>query len=78
MVKSVFFFFAGFVSVEVESSPVPCVVSDEVTSIACGADFTVWLSSTEGASILYGFLNLLFFFLCCCFFFLPLNGFAQL
>ncbi|KAF2552565.1 hypothetical protein F2Q68_00035456 [Brassica cretica] len=42
----------GFVSVEVESSPVPCVVSDEVTSIACGADFTVWLSSTEGASIL--------------------------
>ncbi|KAH0868788.1 hypothetical protein HID58_075810 [Brassica napus] len=30
----------GFVSVEVESSPVPCVVSDEVTSIACGADFT--------------------------------------
>lgn len=46
--------FAGFVSVEVESSPLPCVVSDEVTSIACGADFTVWLSSTEGASILYG------------------------
>ncbi|CAH8391091.1 unnamed protein product [Eruca vesicaria subsp. sativa] len=42
----------GFVPVEVESSPLPCVVSEEVTSIACGADFTVWLSSTEGASIL--------------------------
>ncbi|KAL0694938.1 hypothetical protein Bca4012_062118 [Brassica carinata] len=42
----------GFVSVEVESSPLPCVVSDEVTNIACGAEFTVWLSSTEGASIL--------------------------
>ncbi|XP_023645878.1 protein RCC2 [Capsella rubella] len=42
----------GFVSVEVESSPLPCIVSDEVTNVACGADFTVWLSSTEGASIL--------------------------
>ncbi|AAG12544.1 Unknown Protein [Arabidopsis thaliana] len=42
----------GFVSVEVESTPLPCVVSDEVTNVACGADFTVWLSSTEGASIL--------------------------
>ncbi|CAH8385460.1 unnamed protein product [Eruca vesicaria subsp. sativa] len=44
--------FAGFVSVEVESSPLPCVVSDEVTNVACGAEFTVWLSSTEGATIL--------------------------
>ncbi|XP_033129315.1 protein RCC2-like [Brassica rapa] len=42
----------GFVSVEVESSPLPCVVSDEVTNIACGAEFTVWLSSTEGSTIL--------------------------
>ncbi|ESQ34808.1 hypothetical protein EUTSA_v10007331mg [Eutrema salsugineum] len=42
----------GSVKNEVESSPLPCLVSDEVTSIACGSDFTVWLSSTEGASIL--------------------------
>ncbi|KAL0704642.1 hypothetical protein Bca4012_071067 [Brassica carinata] len=33
----------GFVSAEVESSPLPCVVSDQVTDIACGAEFTVWL-----------------------------------
>ncbi|GAV69976.1 RCC1 domain-containing protein [Cephalotus follicularis] len=36
---------------EVESSPVRCLVS-EVKTTACGADFTVWLSSVEGASIL--------------------------
>lgn len=39
--------------VEIESSPVRCLVS-EVKNIACGADFTVWLTSAEGASILYG------------------------
>uniref|UniRef100_A0A6N2LC46 Uncharacterized protein n=1 Tax=Salix viminalis TaxID=40686 RepID=A0A6N2LC46_SALVM len=37
---------------EIESSPVRCLVSD-VKTTACGADFTVWLSSVEGASILY-------------------------
>ncbi|KAH7567168.1 hypothetical protein JRO89_XS07G0026400 [Xanthoceras sorbifolium] len=36
---------------ETEPSPVRCLVS-EVKDIACGADFNVWLSSTEGASIL--------------------------
>ncbi|KAJ0086020.1 hypothetical protein Patl1_09265 [Pistacia atlantica] len=36
---------------EIEASPVRCLVS-EVKSTACGADFTVWLSSVEGASIL--------------------------
>ncbi|KAH9693256.1 regulator of chromosome condensation (RCC1) family protein [Citrus sinensis] len=36
---------------EIEPSPVRCLVS-EVTATACGADFTVWLSSVEGASIL--------------------------
>lgn len=36
---------------EIESSPVRCHVS-EVKNTACGADFTVWLSSVEGASIL--------------------------
>lgn len=44
--------------VEFETSPLPCLVPDEVTHIACGADFTVWLSSTEGASILYAILTL--------------------
>ena len=47
--------------VEIESSPVRCLVSD-VKNTACGADFTVWLSSLEGASILYG-LWILFYFL---------------
>lgn len=37
---------------EVEHSPVRCQVS-EVTTAVCGADFTVWLSSVEGSSILY-------------------------
>ncbi|XVF35992.1 hypothetical protein REPUB_Repub19eG0019800 [Reevesia pubescens] len=36
---------------EIESSPVRCLVS-QVTNTACGAEFTVWLSSVEGASIL--------------------------
>ncbi|XVE94599.1 hypothetical protein REPUB_Repub02eG0022400 [Reevesia pubescens] len=36
---------------ETELSPVSCLVS-QVTNAACGADFTVWLSSVEGASIL--------------------------
>ncbi|XP_076892137.1 uncharacterized protein LOC143543774 [Bidens hawaiensis] len=36
---------------EVEVNPVRCLVS-EVTNVACGADFTVWLTSVEGASIL--------------------------
>ncbi|TXG52114.1 hypothetical protein EZV62_021283 [Acer yangbiense] len=36
---------------EFEPSPVRCHVS-EVKNTACGAEFTVWLSSTEGASIL--------------------------
>ncbi|XP_027149003.1 protein RCC2 homolog [Coffea eugenioides] len=35
---------------EVELSPVRCHVSD-VSNTACGADFTVWLTSVEGASI---------------------------
>ncbi|GJN26139.1 hypothetical protein PR202_gb14047 [Eleusine coracana subsp. coracana] len=36
---------------EIESSPVPCLVA-EATNAVCGADFTVWLSSVEGSSIL--------------------------
>ncbi|KAK8476675.1 hypothetical protein V6N13_120863 [Hibiscus sabdariffa] len=42
---------SGSTKNEVESSPVRCLVS-QVTNVACGAEFTVWLSSTEGASIL--------------------------
>jgi len=42
---------SGSVRNEIESSPVRCLVS-EVKNLACGADFTVWLSSVEGASIL--------------------------
>ena len=34
---------------EVELSPVCCVVS-EVETVACGAEFTVWLSPVEGIS----------------------------
>ncbi|KAE8707934.1 Regulator of chromosome condensation family protein isoform 2 [Hibiscus syriacus] len=37
--------------VEVESSPICCLVS-QVTNLASGAEFTVWLSSAEGASVL--------------------------
>ncbi|KAG8043818.1 hypothetical protein GUJ93_ZPchr0458g22597 [Zizania palustris] len=36
---------------EIESSPVPCLVN-EASNAVCGADFTVWLSSVEGSSIL--------------------------
>ncbi|KAI4316904.1 hypothetical protein L6164_024832 [Bauhinia variegata] len=42
---------SGSVRNEIESSPVRCLVS-EVKHTACGGDFTVWLSSIEGASIL--------------------------
>ncbi|XP_039019958.1 protein RCC2-like [Hibiscus syriacus] len=42
---------SGSTKNEVESSPVRCLVS-QVTNVACGAEFTVWLSSAEGASIL--------------------------
>ncbi|KAM1118159.1 hypothetical protein FF1_042424 [Malus domestica] len=42
---------SGSTKNEVEASPVRCQVS-EVKSVACGGDFTVWLSSVEGASIL--------------------------
>ncbi|XP_047328167.1 protein RCC2 homolog [Impatiens glandulifera] len=42
---------SGSAKNEIESSPVRCPVS-EVKSIACGADFTVWLTSTEGSSIM--------------------------
>ncbi|KAD6119250.1 hypothetical protein E3N88_10521 [Mikania micrantha] len=41
----------GSVKNEIELYPVRCLVS-EVTTVACGADFTVWLTSVEGASIL--------------------------
>ncbi|KAL6651575.1 hypothetical protein ACP70R_010500 [Stipagrostis hirtigluma subsp. patula] len=36
---------------EIEASPVPCLVAEATTAV-CGADFTVWLSSVEGSSIL--------------------------
>lgn len=36
---------------EIETLPVPCLVT-EVTAAVCGGDFTVWLSSVEGSSIL--------------------------
>ncbi|XP_078445975.1 regulator of chromosome condensation (RCC1) family protein [Wolffia australiana] len=36
---------------EIELSPVPCLVS-QVTNAVCGGDFTVWLSSVAGSSIL--------------------------
>ncbi|KAK1686334.1 hypothetical protein QYE76_047182 [Lolium multiflorum] len=36
---------------EIETSPVSCLVTD-VTNAVCGGDFTVWLSSVEGSSIL--------------------------
>lgn len=41
------------ISVEFELSPVRCMVS-QATNAVCGGDFTVWLSSVEGSSILYG------------------------
>ncbi|KAI4366330.1 hypothetical protein MLD38_022217 [Melastoma candidum] len=41
---------SGSVKNEIEASPVRCLVT-EVKTTACGADFTVWLTSAEGASI---------------------------
>ncbi|MCL7037136.1 hypothetical protein MKW94_025705 [Papaver nudicaule] len=41
----------GSAKTEFEQSPVPSQVS-EVTNVVCGGDFTVWLSSVEGSSIL--------------------------
>lgn len=42
---------SGSLRNEVESSPVRCQVSD-VKTVACGGEFTVWLSSVQGSSIL--------------------------
>ncbi|XP_076955531.1 uncharacterized protein LOC143630378 [Bidens hawaiensis] len=42
---------SGSVRNEIELYPVCCLVSD-VTNVACGADFTVWLTPNEGTSIL--------------------------
>ncbi|KAL2892843.1 Protein RCC2-like protein [Bienertia sinuspersici] len=42
---------SGSLRNEVESSPVRCQVSD-VTAVSCGGEFTAWLSSAQGASIL--------------------------
>ncbi|XP_051124036.1 uncharacterized protein LOC127246614 [Andrographis paniculata] len=42
---------SGSVKNEIEPSPVRCQVS-EVTTAVCGGDFTVWLTSAEGSSIL--------------------------
>jgi alpha-tubulin suppressor-like RCC1 family protein len=45
-------YYAGpTIAAEIESSPVSCIVA-EATNAVCGADFTVWLSSVEGSSIL--------------------------
>ncbi|XP_071682809.1 uncharacterized protein [Lolium perenne] len=41
----------GSLRKETVVSPVPCLVT-EATNAVCGADFTVWLSSVEGSSIL--------------------------
>lgn len=41
----------GSTKSEFELSPVHCQVS-QATKVVCGADFTVWLSSVEGSSIL--------------------------
>ncbi|KAI8549558.1 hypothetical protein RHMOL_Rhmol06G0034000 [Rhododendron molle] len=42
---------SGSMKNEIESSPVRCLVS-EVKSAVCGGDFTAWLTSAEGASLL--------------------------
>ncbi|XP_039124804.1 protein RCC2 [Dioscorea cayenensis subsp. rotundata] len=42
---------SGSLRNEIEPSPVLCQVP-QVTNAVCGADFTVWLSSVEGSSIL--------------------------
>lgn len=44
---------------EFEVSPVRCQVS-EVKSAVCGGEFTVWLTSVEGSSIMYGVVDLIF------------------
>ncbi|CAH9145960.1 unnamed protein product [Cuscuta epithymum] len=41
----------GSIRNEIEHSPVRCLVSEAKTT-SCGADFTVWLTSVEGSSIL--------------------------
>ncbi|KAL4584210.1 hypothetical protein LXL04_008802 [Taraxacum kok-saghyz] len=41
----------GSTKTEFELSPVRCLLTD-VKDVACGADFTVWLTSVEGSSIL--------------------------
>lgn len=48
------FYCDSSIPAEIESSPVSCIVA-EATNAACGADFTAWLSSVEGSSILYVF-----------------------
>ncbi|AQK46954.1 Protein RCC2 [Zea mays] len=45
------FYCDSSIAAEIESSPVSCIVA-EATNVACGADFTAWLSSVEGSSIL--------------------------
>nr|GEW43255.1 protein RCC2 homolog [Tanacetum cinerariifolium] len=40
----------GSIKNEFELSPVQCLITD-VKDVACGTDFTVWLTSLEGASI---------------------------
>lgn len=42
---------SGSLKNETEDSPVRCLVS-EVHTVACGGEFTVWLTSTAGSSIL--------------------------
>lgn len=41
---------SGSLRNEIESSPIRCLVS-EVKSVACGGEFTAWLSSVQGASL---------------------------
>lgn len=53
--NSFIIFIPIYLFVEIEASPVRCLVS-EVKSTACGADFTVWLTSAESSSILYALL----------------------
>ncbi|KAL8059195.1 hypothetical protein ABFS82_03G068500 [Erythranthe guttata] len=42
---------SGSAKTEIESSPIRCQVS-EVKTAVCGGDFTVWLTSVEGSSII--------------------------
>ena len=67
MTTNIICYFLAFSYIEIEASPVRCLVS-EVKTTACGGDFTVWLSSVEGASILYGLFGSKAF----CVFFRPL------